>query len=102
MVIFQAENKAGGESLLVIVIERDNLERMEKGDPITLKSKRMGGLLTAVEKPDNMHVIVAFEQDSSHVYEFLQRQDKMGLLQYLTRGYTFAAKDGSPGKVGTA
>jgi hypothetical protein len=102
MVVFQVENKLTGESLLVIVIEQDNLERMEKADPITLKSKRSGGLLAPVEHPDNLHVMVAFEKNSGYVYELLQQQDKRGLLQYLMRGYELQITDGVPGGTGTA
>jgi hypothetical protein len=102
MVLFQVENNFTGESLLVVVIERDNLERMEHADPITLRSARFGGVLGTIEYPDNLRVIVAFESDSGHLYEFLQRQDKNGLLQYLMRGYELQSKDRVPGGTGTA
>jgi hypothetical protein len=36
------------------------------------------------------------------LYEFLQRQDKGGLVQYLLRGYKLAANDGIPHKAGEA
>jgi hypothetical protein len=102
MVIFQAESKLISESLLVIVIEPDNLERMESADPVTLKSKQLGGLLLPVEHPDNLRVIVAFERESGRVYEFLQRQDRGGLLQYLMRGYELRGTDQIPKNTGTA
>jgi hypothetical protein len=102
MIVFQMEDNSNGESLLVIVIEVDNLVRMEKSDPITLKSAQMGGLLKTVEHPSRFRVIIAYEQDSGPLYEFLQRQDKGGLVQYLLRGYKLAANDGIPHKAGEA
>jgi hypothetical protein len=102
MVVFQAESSLKGESLLVIVIEQDNLERMAKADPITLKSKRGGGILVPAEHPENLRVVVALEKDSAHVYEFLERQDRAGLLQYLMRGYQALGTDGVPGGTGKA
>lgn len=102
MVVFQTEGQPNGESNLVIVIEQDNLARMQKGDPITLKSKQLGGILESVNHPARLCVMVAYEQDSGRVYEFLQRQDKAGLMQYLMRGYQITEMDGSPRRTGTA
>lgn len=102
MIVFQIEDNPNGQSLLVIVIEADNLVRMKKSDPITLKSAQMGGLLKTVEHPARFRVIVAYEQDSGPLYEFLQRQDQGGLMQYLLRGYKLASNDGLPHKLGDA
>ena len=96
MVIFQAESVSTNESLLVIVIEGDNLKRMEKADPITLRSVCVGGALASIAHPDNLQVLLAFERDSGPVYEFLRRQDKAGLLRYLTRGFELHNTDKIP------
>jgi hypothetical protein len=101
MIVFQNDDP-NGESSLVIVIEQDNLIRMQKGDPITLKSKRLSGILEPVHHPAHLRVIVAYEQDSGRAYEFLQRQDKTGLMRYLMRGLELTALDGTRGKTGTA
>ena len=101
MIVFQNDH-SNGESSLVIVIEQDNLIRMQKGDPITLTSKRLGGILDTVHRPAHFRVIVAYEQDAGLVYEFLQRQDKAGLMRYLMRGLELTATDGTPGKTGRA
>ena len=101
MIVFQNDHP-NGESSLVIVIEQDNLIRMQKGDPITLMSKPLGGILDAVHHPAHFRVFVAYQQDSGRAYEFLQRQDKAGLMRYLMRGLQLTATDGSPGKTGTA
>jgi hypothetical protein len=76
MVIFQAENKNTKDSLLVIILEEDNVKRMEKADPITLQSALHGGVLIPIEHPGSLQVVVALETDSGRVYEFLNRQDK--------------------------
>jgi len=102
MIVFQTEDHAKGESILVIVIEPDNLVRMEKGDPVTLTSRQLGGSLEAVSYPARFRVVVTYEQDSGRLYEFLQRQDRAGLMRYLMRGYQLTGSDGTPGKTGTA
>ncbi len=55
-------------SLLVVVIERENLDRMRKADPITLESFKHGGLLPVPEHPDNFSVIIAYEEDDAELY----------------------------------
>ena len=102
MIVFQTEDNLNDESILVIVIEADNLDRMKKSDPITLKSAQMGGLLKTVGHADRFRVIVSYEQDSGPLYEFLQKQDQGGLMQYLLRGYKLATNDGIPHKLGDA
>ena len=102
MIVFQIEDNQNKESLLVIVIEADNLDRMKKSDPVTLKSVQMGGLLKTVGQPARFRVLVAYEQDSGPLYEFLQKQDQGGLMQYLLRGYKLASNDGIPRKLGHA
>jgi hypothetical protein len=102
VIVFQTEDNLNEESLLVIVIEADNLDRMKKSDPITLKSEQMGGILKTVGHAARFRVLVAYEQDSGPLYEFLQKQDQGGLMQYLLRGYKLASNDVIPHKLGDA
>ena len=102
MVIFQTEDRLSGQSLVVVVIERDNLKRMDQGDPITLRTRKMGGSLEVVEHPDNLQLIIAFENDSGPVYEFMQRQDGVGLLRYLMRGFEIRSTDTVPKSIARA
>lgn len=94
MIVFQVE---AAESFLVVVIEKDNLSRMEQGDPITLNPKHKGGCIDFIQNPSNLRVLIAYEADSGKAYEFLQRNDRQGLINYLMRGYKFTDVDGKVG-----
>ena len=92
-----------GRSLLVIVIEKDNFERMQKADPISFESTRAGGFLPPPMFPLNMSVLIAYEEDQETLYE-LGRQAKnpegvIELIKYLERGRVFV--EGKDGKIGS-
>jgi hypothetical protein len=82
------------QTILVVVIETDNLERMKEADPITLESHAAGGLLPTPLYPLNFSVLIAYEEDTDE----LQRQAKIGgaaFLNWLERSRKFdPAKDG--------
>jgi hypothetical protein len=76
------------QSILYVVIEKDNLERMRKADPITLESKQMGGMLPVAKYPGNFSLLIAYEEDDAELY----RMAKVGgieLLKWLERGRVF-------------
>ena len=82
-------------SILVVVIEKDNLDRMEKADPITLESRPQGGMLPAPGYPHDFSILIAYEADDAALYA----KAKAGgpeLLQWLERGRVF--KPGIDGK----
>lgn len=79
------------KSILYVVIEKNNLERMEKADPLTLESITEGGMLPRVMFPDNFSVLIAYEPNEEELYA---KAKKGGLefMQYLERGRRFDPK----------
>lgn len=73
-------------SIIVIVIEPDNLERMSKGDPATLESRSLGGIMPRIDFPENYAVLVAYELDEVELYKKARAGE---LLGYLERGRRF-------------
>ena len=70
-------------TVIVVVIEADNMQRMKKGDPATLEHRNRGGILPTIDYPENYAVLVAYEEDEVELY----KKAKTGeLLQYLERG----------------
>lgn len=67
------------ESVLIVVIERDNLERMRTGDPATLESISKGGILVPPRYPLALSMLVAYEEDDAELY----RQAKGPPLEFL-------------------
>lgn len=76
------------ESVLVIVIERDNLERMKTGDPATLESIHKGGVLIPPQYPQRFSVLVAYEEDDAELYRRV-KGDLGELMVWLERGRKF-------------
>ena len=93
-------------SVIVVVIEADNLQRMKKGDPATLETHSLGGVLPDILYPTNYGVLVAYEEDEVELYKMARTGDGADLLRYLERGRKFLRHiDGTdkaftiPGKV---
>jgi hypothetical protein len=76
------------QSILLVVIERDNLDRMKKADPITLESVNVGGLLEPPKYPEKFSMLLAYEDDDDEVYKRV-RGDRMEFLRWLERGRKF-------------
>lgn len=72
-------------TMVLVVIERDNLERMKEADPITLESINYKGLLEVPKYPNNLNLLIAYEEDDEELYRLAQ-QGGMLLLKYLERG----------------
>lgn len=76
------------QSILFIVLERDNLERMKKADPVTLESIRKGGLLQPIMYPRNFSILIAYEEDDAELYR-RAKGDKLEFLRWLERNRIF-------------
>ena len=77
------------ESILVIVIERDNLERMEKADPITLESVQRGGVMPVPKYPQAFSLLIGYEKDDAELYRRVRGGSAIDLLRWLERGRVF-------------
>jgi hypothetical protein len=78
-----------GQSILFIVIEKDNLERMKKADPITLESYRNGGILGGPKYPNDFNLLIAYEEETSELYQLVKAGNPAFILRYLERGRVF-------------
>jgi hypothetical protein len=75
----------GRRRILVLVLERENLVRLQQADPIDLNTamyfiKSFGA--------NDVELLIAYEEDTAKLAEFQQRGDLAGLIQYLERGRT--------------
>jgi hypothetical protein len=75
-------------SVLVLIIEKANLDRMRLGDPITLESRRMGGkVLPTIRFPNNLSLLIAYEEDEIELYRLATKGDARLLMKYLERAH---------------
>jgi hypothetical protein len=77
------------QSILFIVIEKDNLDRMKKADPITLESIKSGGILGQPKYPKDFSLLVAYEEEGDELYKLVQKGDAFEILRFLERGRVF-------------
>jgi hypothetical protein len=92
MMIFQLDSPE--DTFLVVVIEKDNMDRMKQGNPITLNPASMGGFLEPVKHPNNLRLLIAYEEDSARLYELQSQGRTKELIEYVMRGYSFEKVDG--------
>lgn len=76
------------QSILYVVLEEDNLRRMNLADPVTLESAKKGGLLPRPVYPENFSVLIAYERDTDELYRKAQEGGAI-LLKWLERGRVF-------------
>jgi hypothetical protein len=74
-------------TVLCIVLEKDNLDRMREGDPVTLESPDAGGLLRRPRFPEGLSILVAYLEDSAEFYEIADKNvgNPRALLRYLEK-----------------
>jgi hypothetical protein len=88
-------------SVFVLVIESDNLARMQKADPITLESVFHGGAMPIPRYPMNFNILIAYESDTRPILEMARNPGNGdALLAYLERNRVFIkGKDGTENTV---
>ena len=73
-------------TVLVVVIEKENFDRMQKADPITLESRQQGGkVMPMIRYPENLSILIAYEEDQPELYRIAQAGDLGKLLTFLER-----------------
>jgi hypothetical protein len=77
------------QSIVIVVIEADNLARMKQADPITLESIKAGGALVAPRYPANLSLLIAYEEDDAELYRIARSHNALDLIKYLERGWEF-------------
>ena len=95
MLIIPIQDRVAKSTTLIVVLDKANTDRMVTADPITLHSWSQGGFLPTIEYPENLELIIAYEEEVSKVIDLAYRGKHDDLLKYLGRGYQFiAGKDG--------
>jgi hypothetical protein len=81
-------------SVLLIVLEKDNLERMKTADPVTLESRQQGGGLPPPKYPTNFSILIGYDEDQDTLYAMAKAAGKtqegmVEFFKYLERGRKF-------------
>ena len=100
MIMSMVNMPAERRSVLLVVIEKENMERMKEADPVTLESYARGGGLPPPEFPRNLSLLIAYDEDRPKLYALAKDANKdaagvVALIQYLERGRKYIeGKDG--------
>ena len=87
-------------SVLIVIIEKDNLDRMKRADPITIEGASRGGkVMPGILFPDNLSLLIAYEEDDVELYTLAKTGDLSALLHWLERGRKFDPKTDGPENV---
>lgn len=99
MIVIPIQTTAGerGPLLLVMVLEKENLDRMREGDPLDFQPRVLGRQWMAAHRNiRELDIIIAYEEDLKPILEFQRRQDLSGLLAYIERGRKHQTGDATP------
>ena len=73
--------KQAGREWLILVMDQNNLDRLQKADPMEFD---VGA--TGLKSPT---ILIAFERDQAAVARFIQTADLGGLIKHLQRVWEF-------------
>lgn len=85
-----------GPVVVVLVIERENLERMQEADPFDLQFAKYRGHLPIDYPLKQVDLIIAYEEDMNAVMRFHKEDNLPGLMKYLERGRHIQPGDALP------
>jgi len=91
MLLIPVNNHEVKSTIMIIIIQPDNFERMKVGDPLTFQSASLGGLLPTIAYPNRLYMVIAYEEDLSKVYELSGDGKYAELMNYLHRGYSYVS-----------
>jgi hypothetical protein len=85
-----------GPIVLVIILEKENLDRMREGDPLDMQFAKYRGQLPIDCQLKQVDLIMAYEEDLNTIMRFREQQDLVGLLKHLERGRKHMPGDAMP------
>jgi len=88
----------GRSLVLLMILERDNVERLSAADPFDLQLADWGAHVPLDRTLAELDIVIAYEADLAPLVEFQRRQDLDGLIRYLERGRRILPGDCLPPK----
>lgn len=85
-----------GPLVLVVILQKDNLDRMAQADPVDIQINKFLPYLPVNGLITDLDIVIAREDDLSKLLEFQKTQDARALMQWLERGRRILAGDGEP------
>jgi hypothetical protein len=80
------EPHSRGPFVLVVVLEKENLDRMERADPADFPLKAYEKVLDLDRPIRDLDLVIAYETDITKIREFARSGDIAGLSRWIERG----------------
>ena len=75
-----------GPQVLIVVLTRDNLERMREGDPFDIQLKAYGQQMDLNRSLKGLDIVIAYEEDTQELKRLAALDDLPGILRWIERG----------------
>jgi len=82
-----------GPVVLVVILEKENLDRMRQGDPFDVHLSQYRAHMPTDRPIGQLDIVIAYEEDTGKYMEFQRTKDLAGLMKWLERGRTIKAGD---------
>ena len=87
---------ARGPQLLMIILTKDNLERMKEGDPFDMQTRAYASQMNLSAKLGDLDIVVAYEEDEAAIVEMAKNSDLAGIIARVERGRVHRPGDAAP------
>lgn len=94
MIVLPVASKDHLSDILILVLSRDDFERVKQADPMQVSWTRM-----VTEVGVQIHqptIVVCYEEDMFKLMKFLDKKDIIGALKHLERGHKPTVREGTP------
>lgn len=85
-----------GPQVLLVILTKENLQRMRKGDPFDLQTRAFGQQMNLDGKIGDLDIIVAYEEDEALIMDLAKKGDLQGIIAHLERGRVHKTGDAFP------
>lgn len=96
MMAFAINNDHEKVSIAYLILEKNNLDRMATGDPVTMPPWDLSNILSTVKYPQNIGIVICYEPDSALLRALVETDSLLGLLDHLTRNMEIKLNDNKP------
>lgn len=75
-----------GPLVIVLILEKENLDRMHQADPIDVRFTAYAQFLNAYRPIRDVDLVIAYEEDTERILRYREANDIDGLMAWLERG----------------
>jgi hypothetical protein len=91
------EKNERGSLVVVLILGKENLDRMKVSDPFDIKLKTVLNSSVQLNTPAKLvDFVIAYEEDEATIAKFTEERDIVGLVKWIERGRKIIPGDVQP------